>query len=139
MLSIYQGEVGFAGIGNYTFANPELTIQREENIVTLNGIIEKYTTENPNIADLGFPNGTNHLVALELFVENADNNVTVALRGDEGTKNLTGTDFDVTTDTGKGIYLVLDGNTKEYELTIQANENEKPLMLTILNEATLGE
>ena len=129
LAELYRGAVAL-GADEYTFSNPSLSMSRDGDVISLSGTIDEY---KGNLAPWGFKSGTKHVFALKLDVLNADENAKIVLKGGE-TKNISYKDFD-----GKDfIYLVLDGMTKKYTISVQANADVEPYVITLNNGAELG-
>lgn len=127
LVSLYSGDVKL-GDETYDFVNPGLVMSRAGDTVTLTGKIAKYEGD---LSAWNFTPATSNIFALQLTVPNANEQTTITLVGTHHTKNITYADFD-----GKDyIYLVLDGNTKKYTLTVKANDSIEAYELTIVNEA----
>ena len=115
----------------FTFANPDLTIKQVGDTYTLTGTIANYTGD---LSAWGFEPPTTHIFALKLVVEDAAEDVSVVLKGTNHTKNIGKSAFDG----DDFIYLVLDGNTKQYTITCTATAGDTPKVITIDNKASLG-
>ena len=119
------------GDESFTFANPDLEIEQAGDTYTLTGTIAKYTGD---LSAWGFEPPTTNIFVLKLVVEDAAEDVSVVLKGTHHTKNLGKSAFDG----DDFIYLVLDGNTKQYTITCTATAGDTPKVITSDNQASLG-
>ena len=119
------------GDESFTFANPDLQIKQAGDTYTLTGTIANYTGD---LSAWGFEPPTTNIFVLKLVVEDAAEDVSVVLKGTHHTKNLDKSAFDG----DDFIYLVLDGNTKQYTITCTATAGATPKVITIDNQASLG-
>lgn len=129
-VSEYQGEI-MLGDDPFTFANPDLQIKQAGDTYTLTGTIANYTGD---LEAWGFEPPTTHIFALKLVVEDAGEDVSIVLKGTNHTKNIGKSAFDG----DDFIYLVLDGNTKQYTITCKATAENTAKVITIDNKASLG-
>lgn len=129
-VSEYQGEIRL-GDDPFTFANPDLKIKQAGDTYTLTGTIANYTGD---LEAWGFEPPTTHIFALKLVVEDAGEDVSIVLKGTNHTKNIGKSAFDG----DDFIYLVLDGNTKQYTITCKATADNTERVITIDNKASLG-
>lgn len=129
-VSEYQGEI-MLGDDPFTFANPDLKIKQAGDTYTLTGTIANYTGD---LEAWGFEPPTTHIFALKLVVEDAGEDVSIVLKGTNHTKNIGKSAFDG----DDFIYLVLDGNTKQYTITCKATAENTERVITIDNKASLG-
>lgn len=129
-VSEYQGEI-MLGDDPFTFANPDLKIKQAGDTYTLTGTIANYTGD---LEAWGFEPPTTHIFALKLVVEDAGEDVSIVLKGTNHTKNIGKSAFDG----DDFIYLVLDGNTKQYTITCKATADNTERVITIDNKASLG-
>lgn len=129
-VSEYKEEI-MLGDDPFTFANPDLKIKQAGDTYTLTGTIANYTGD---LEAWGFEPPTTHIFALKLVVEDAGEDVSIVLKGTNHTKNITKSQFDG----DDFIYLVLDGNTKQYTITCKATAKNTERVITIDNKASLG-
>lgn len=116
----------------FTFENPDLTISRTGNNVTLSGEIAKYAG-TPDISILGFDPPTDNVFVLRAKVQNAGTDASVKLTGEHVTKTVTKEAFDG----ADYVDFILDGHTKTYTIEAQASNDELPVTVTVTNDATL--
>lgn len=90
------------------------------------------TTED--IDALGFGPGVTHLFTLKLVINNIGEGFSVQVKG-----NKVGPVLDKNTDLDGSnfMYMILDGNTSSYTITVKASTDTEPVDLVITNEATL--
>lgn len=119
------------GDESFTFANPDLQIDQVGDTYTLTGTIANYAGD---LSAWGFEPPTTHIFVLKLVVEDAAEDVSIVLKGTNHTKNIGKSAFDG----DDFIYLVLDGNTKQYTITCTATAGATPKVITIDNQASLG-
>ena len=129
-VSEYKEEI-MLGDDPFTFANPDLKIKQAGDTYTLTGTIANYTGD---LEAWGFEPPTTHIFALKLVVEDAGEDVSIVLKGTNHTKNIGKSAFDG----DDFIYLVLDGNTKQYTITCKATAENTAKVITIDNKASLG-